>query len=351
MRKPKLRSKIADEAAKLIISGRESDYTTAKRRAARILGVRFTTSDFPTTREVRDACQRIETLSEGGELLVDLHRMRVAALRLLRLLRSFSPRLVGPVVEGSVQTGAETRIDLQADRTSDVAACLASAGLEFQIAEPEMAGSMGRLGVLLVKGEYVVTIRVFPTAPVALAGMTESELQAELSAQSLDLNAELDGLDTTADRFEVLEDLLAALENVSRNSVEHPEGDVLYHSLQLFDLAKAERDFDEELLTAALVHDLGKLTQSPTPMRESRSLLAGLVTRRVLALIWGMELALLEPPSTRTEIEAAVGQENVEDALLLAEFDRKARQSGVEVTNLTDAITHLRALDSEETWN
>lgn len=349
MPKPRLRSRIADEAAKLIVTGRESDYTTAKRRAARILGVRFTTRDFPTTREVRDACQRIESLSEGGHVVVDLHRMRVAALRLLRALRPFSPKLVGPVAEGSVRTGAETRIDVEADCLADVVASLSSLGLECHVAEPEKAAA-GRVGVLLVQDGYAAKICVFPKGTGSF-GLTEQDLGMELAAESDNLEAELEGLDAAVGRFEVLEDLLTGLESIPQNPVSHPEGDALYHSLQVYDLAKSERDFDEEFLTAALFHDVGKLTQSPTPMRESQSLLAGLVTRRVLALIRGMELALLDPPATRAEIEAAVGKDNVEDALHLADLDRAARQPGVAVSSVADAIAHLRELDRDEDGN
>ena len=37
-----------------------------------------------------------------------------------------------------------------------------------------------------------------------------------------------------------------------------PEGDALYHSLQVFALASDRLPYDEEFLTAALLHDVGK---------------------------------------------------------------------------------------------
>ena len=42
----------------------------------------------------------------------------------------------------------------------------------------------------------------------------------------------------TVDRFQVFQVLLAALEAVKQNPLYHPEGDALYHSLQVFELAR-----------------------------------------------------------------------------------------------------------------
>ena len=52
--------------------------------------------------------------------------------------------------------------------------------------------------------------------------------------------------------------LLLPLENVQGSPVYHPEGDVLYHSLQVFEQARDRRPYDEEFLLAALLHDVGK---------------------------------------------------------------------------------------------
>ena len=61
-----------------------------------------------------------------------------------------------------------------------------------------------------------------------------------------------------ADRFDVYRSLLLPLEKVMQRPLYHPEGDALYHSLQVFDLAHDELPYDEEFLLAALLHDVGK---------------------------------------------------------------------------------------------
>ena len=51
--------------------------------------------------------------------------------------------------------------------------------------------------------------------------------------------------------------LLLPLENVQQSAKHHPEGDVQYHLLQVFELARDARPYDEEFLLAALLHDIG----------------------------------------------------------------------------------------------
>jgi len=52
--------------------------------------------------------------------------------------------------------------------------------------------------------------------------------------------------------------LLEPLQAVKLNPRTHPEGDALYHSMQVFQGALEVRPYDEEFLLAALLHEVGR---------------------------------------------------------------------------------------------
>ena len=72
------------------------------------------------------------------------------------------------------------------------------------------------------------------------------------------MTASWQAAEAATDPYPVFRMLLLPLENVQGSPVYHPEGDVLYHSLQVFELARDRRPYDEEFLLAALLHDVGK---------------------------------------------------------------------------------------------
>ena len=90
------------------------------------------------------------------------------------------------------------------------------------------------------------------------ASIAELEQFFEREYPDLDLAAAEDEAANQVDRFQVYESLLLPLENVKGPLKYHPEGDMLYHSLQVFDHARDQLAYDEEFLTAALLHDVGK---------------------------------------------------------------------------------------------
>src|SRR5437588_6721769 len=117
MANAKLRQAIALEAARLMYERVESEDFTAKRKAAKRLcrrGVK--PEDLPSNAEIRDQIQVFARIHEGDKRTTHLRDMRLEALRLMRLLRAFRPRLIGSVMTGHVRKGSDIDLHVFADQ-------------------------------------------------------------------------------------------------------------------------------------------------------------------------------------------------------------------------------------------
>jgi predicted HD phosphohydrolase len=152
------------------------------------------------------------------------------------------------------------------------------------------------------------------------------------------------------DRFDRMAEFVRMLEHVKQDPVKHPEGDVLEHTLQVFDRVYEERPFDEELLTAALVHDVGRAIDRADPVTACVSALADLMTPRTR---WFVE-SLADAAAHGNHTLGARARQRLEshpdflEALLLAECDRKACIRGYDAVSLDEAIAILRALAADD---
>src|SRR5690242_5007908 len=130
----KLRQAIALEAARLMYERIESEYYTAKRKAAKRLcrrGVK--PEDLPSNAEIRDQIQRFARVHEGDRRTEHLRDMRLQALHLMRLLRAFKPRLIGSVMTGHVRKGSDIDIHVFTDSAALVTDLLKSEGFQFDV--------------------------------------------------------------------------------------------------------------------------------------------------------------------------------------------------------------------------
>ena len=129
------------------------------------------------------------------------------------------------------------------------------------------------------------------------------------------------------DRFAIYRMRLTPTGSVKQNARHHPEGDALYHSLQVFELARDARPYDEEFLLAALLHDVGKAIDANDHVRAGVDSLRGAVTERTLWLVeHHMDLLAIRERGpgarARREIEAF---EFYDDLKLLRELDDAGR--------------------------
>src|SRR5438094_6333688 len=130
----KLRQAIALEAARLMYERSESEYYTAKRKAAkRLCRGNVKPSDLPSNAEIRDQIQIFARLHEGDKRTANLKEMRFAALGMMRLLRPFKPRLIGSVMTGHIRKGSDIDIHVFSDSPALVADLLEQEGFQFDV--------------------------------------------------------------------------------------------------------------------------------------------------------------------------------------------------------------------------
>ncbi|MEO6103951.1 MAG: hypothetical protein ABIP44_09985 [Pseudoxanthomonas sp.] len=108
------RQRLAHEAARLMAEGGFRDYHQAKLKAAERLGIHDDAS-LPRNREIEQALREYQRLFVGESQLQAVDSRRQAALRALEFMTDFSPRLVGPVLEGTADANSPVLLHLHAD--------------------------------------------------------------------------------------------------------------------------------------------------------------------------------------------------------------------------------------------
>jgi hypothetical protein len=113
------RQRLAYEAARIMIEQGLADFDRARRKAAERLGV-LDRRGWPTNEAIEDALLTQRRLFQGEAHIHDVQRLRRDALQAMHRFRSFSPRLVGPVLRGVADADAGVHLYLYAERPEDV---------------------------------------------------------------------------------------------------------------------------------------------------------------------------------------------------------------------------------------
>jgi len=174
--------------------------------------------------------------------------------------------------------------------------------------------------------------------------------EATQAAPDEPVSADLQAGSTYADRFDHFLSLLKMLERVKQDPKTHPEGDALYHSLQVFEYVRNRNPYDEELLTAALLHDAGKAFEPlGDTVAASTKALKGRITSRTQRLIERLPAAKAQlAGSLGYRARRALDRDEDSEALdLLAEADRAGRKPGVDVPTAEEAVEFLRELSED----
>lgn len=363
----RIRRQIAFQAAQMMYHRSETEYFTAKRKAAKQLGVewRYRPGDLPSNAEIRDQIQAMARMIEGPKRLDHLADMRIEALRMMRKLARFRPRLIGSVCTGHVREGSDIDIHVFSNSQSLVTDTLDEYGCAYDVEHKRIVkyGEERTFTHIHVHDRYSYELTLYPEnklsyvfkssitgKPIERLSIAELENALRERDPEIDLDGVVERLEDHVDRFEVYRLLLQPLEGVKQDPRHHPEGDALFHSLQVFDLAYQERPYDEEFLLAALLHDVGKAIDPADHVAAGLQALEGTITERTEALIAGHMDALYYVKGTlggraRQRLRES---EHFDDLMLLRALDTKGRVPGAIVPEVSEALNIIRRLDDAE---
>lgn len=362
MKTNKLRRQICFEAARAMYFRQESEYYRAKQKAAqRICKGWLKPSDLPSNAEIRDEIQAFARLHEGDARTDNLRQMRLVALRIMHMLELFSPKLIGSTLTGHVRLGSDIDLHVFSDSIEAILAALDERMLFYDVQRKHVRknGEDRVYTHIHLKDSFPVELTVYASnlvnqvfkssitgKPIERASIPQLEQLLTKEYPDLSIEQTLSDMEAQPDRFQVYYSLLLPLENVKQRPKYHPEGDALYHSLQVFDLACDELPYDEEFLLAALLHDVGKGIDKHDHVAAGLEALEGFIGARTAWLIeHHMEAHRIADGTIGSRAHRRLREnESYEELLLLGRCDRGGRVPGVQTIELEAAIESIRDL-------
>lgn len=358
----KLRRQIAYEAARLMYLREESEYFRAKQKAARRFCQGWVKpADLPSNAEIREEVQALARLYEGEKRFDQLREMRIHALTMMRLLARFRPRLIGSVLTGHIRQGSDIDIHVFADSIESVTHLLDAEGMQYDVERKKVMkhGDERIFTHVHIRDRYALELTIYASDQAhyvfkssitgkAIERASIAELEQFLAREypDIDVDEAVAEASEQVDRFLIYEALLLPLENVKQSPKYHPEGDALYHSLQVFDHARYELPYDEEFLLAALLHDVGKAIDPDDHLHAGLEALAGFITPRTHWLIENHMVGhqLVDGSIGSRARKRLQEHESFDELVLLAECDDAGRQRGVEAPELAEALAYIREI-------
>ncbi|BBM87609.1 tRNA adenylyltransferase [Candidatus Uabimicrobium amorphum] len=341
----------------------EAQYFTAKMKAARQINIDERQSQLPSNTEIRHEILRQANLYEGEKRIENLKTMRLYALSLMRQLQDFHPKLIGSTLTGHIRKNSDIDLHLFTRNVSLITQILDQENLVYEVERKrvvkynverifthihlhglfEVEMSIYTLDYLKYRFKCSITGEFMPTATIdELTQLIDREYpQIDVTIECEKYSSEV------VDNYEMFKSLLVPLQDVNGGKY-HPEGDVLYHSLQVFELARREGyGYDLEFLQAALLHDVGKAIDKKHHAEIAAQILEPYVSPRTLFLIRHHMDALKMQKGTlgHRHRQRLVRSEYYDDLMALRRFDNRGREKGMFTDDIRDVITYMRELE------
>ena len=126
-----IRAQVAAEAARIIATEGLYDFHAAKRKAAERIGINERLA-LPSNLEVQDALISYQNLYGGQQHQDNLQRLRLAAVEAMHMLQEYSPRLAGPVLDGSAGLHCRVTLHVFCDTAETLVFDFLERGLPFR---------------------------------------------------------------------------------------------------------------------------------------------------------------------------------------------------------------------------
>src|SRR5206468_8853417 len=181
-------------------------------------------------------------IHEGGKRTEHLREMRLEALRLMRLLRMFRPRLIGSVMTGHVRKGSDIDIHVFTDAVGLVTDTLEREGFQFDVERKQIvkfaeARVFTHVHIhdrfnfeLTVYGEdkaHYVFRSSITGKPIERASLAELEELLRREKPGNNKDGEVQTEEAAVDPYQIYRMLLLTQENNKQSTVHHPEENVV----------------------------------------------------------------------------------------------------------------------------
>ena len=164
-RSENLRRAVAQEAARVMAEHGIQDFRAAKRKAAERFGI-TEEGALPSNAEIEASLAAYQRLFAADTHGATLQAQRRAALRAMRTLQAFSPRLVGPVLTGTATAHTDVQLHVFVDNPEAVAISLLDRGVSHDVGEHRMRLDAERFqnfpSVRFELDEHTIQATVFP---------------------------------------------------------------------------------------------------------------------------------------------------------------------------------------------
>ena len=132
--------------------------------------------------------------------------------------------------------------------------------------------------------------------------------------------------------------LLLDLDGIEQDPYYHPEGDALFHSLQVFQLAHQQSD-SPILWAAALFHDVGKVDGSKNHDKVGAEMLKHVLNDQIVWLIEHHLDLLISPAQTERRLRKQSNR--LRQLQQLRQWDLAGREVSADVTSPQQALALL----------